>query len=352
MSLHVYIDLSDFDIVTQDDVLQEKDDAGNENDRLLSSAENPRDKTTANKQCVALAVIAFILAVAACITIGPSIYGLHHAITHGSLVSIQLVYGGSAIRLYEFSPYYVTEVSLIKELRHEDTPHTIHFSLVDNCDDIPTNRSTGIPVSGTNTSHINNITAVYLLSGSEMNFNICAVADRPANDARVEVFVLNNLASYRYFDPREDPVYENVPVCDREPCECQEIPYIVMSSGYYSVVFLQSDVSLSVQYTYTVTLQQVEIALPLSSVLQECSDSHCTFPIDSVLPHDLTSVQCIIADIEQNAGGEGYQHVRVGSTQYNAGLVTSIVFLVVGLALALLIVLLVVGCHCRQTNKH
>ena len=326
---------------------------GSETDQLLSIAKKPRDNRTANKLCVALTLVAAILAVAACIVIAPSIYGLHHAVTHGSVDSTQLVYGGSIITLYEISPYYVTEVSLVETLWYEDTRHTIHFSLVDNCDDLPINQTFGTLDSGTDTSHVNNITALYLLSGSKINFNICAVVEGPANDARLDVFVLDNLTSYRHFKPHI-PVYKNVHICDRsgEPCGCQEFSYVVTSSDYYSVVFLQSTVSLAVHYNYTITLHQVEIALPLSNVLQECSDSQCTFHVDNVSPHDLTRVQCIIADIEQNAGGEGYQHVRVSSTQYDAGLVTSIVFLVLGIVLILLIFLLVVGYYCRQKNKH
>ncbi len=283
---------------------------------------------------------------------------MHHAITHqcpGTPIN-QLVYEGSIIALYNFLPYYVNDIVMAEKLEHEENLHVIHFSLIDNCQ-LKENKTT-ISETEIDVPHMKNITALYLLPGSEISYNICALTNaQPQSGVRLEVYMLTDLEKARDFNPRQSYIYKNFPVCsqhDDKPCSCHTFTYKVKESNYYSAIFIPRQNIFTIDYNYTSTIQKVSIASYQNSSLHTCSVSgindQCSFEIANLLPHQMVKEQCIIADIEVNeVEKSSYLHISVTPTCSKTQLGVSISFLVFGVLV--LIIILCLWCYVKRSKK-
>ncbi len=310
------------------------------------------------KRSVCIFVLIFgLLAAVGIIDVVAAGYGVYHASTHkcpGTPIS-QLAYEGSTILLYKFSPYYVSNVILAEQLEHDENVHGIDFDLVEHChlsDEKNTSTETVVTVS-----NMTNITALYLMPGSEISYNICAVTDfDPKNGVRFEVYILTNLEEARYFDPKKSHTYKNFQVCshDKEPCSCNSFTYEVEEPNYYSVIFIPRQATFLIQYNYTSTIEKVTIASFQNSSLHNCSvavnrnrDEQCSFHIDDYLPHQMNNEQCIIANIKSNEFEKSnYLHISVTSSCTNAPLTWSAIFLSLGLIIFVVIFLCTIKKFC------
>lgn len=253
--------------------------------------------------------------------------------------------------LYNFSPYYIDDVVITEQLEHGENPHVIHFSLIDNCqlkNDKNVTSETVLDVP-----QMKNITGLYLLPGSEIRYNICALTDAPPQyGVRLEIYMLTNLKEARDFNPRQSSTYKNFPVCsshDNELCSCHTFTYQVEESNYYSAIFIPRQTTFKIEYNYTRTIQRVFIASSQNSSLQTCSvsgiDNQCLFEIGTFLPHQMNKEQCIIAEIETNEiEMSNYLHISVTPTCIGVQEPIGIAFLIFGIVGLIIILLICFRC--------
>ena len=296
------------------------------------------------------------MAAAVTIDVVTASYGVHHASTHkcpGTPIS-QLAYEGSTILLYNFSPYYVSNVILAEQLEHDENFHDIDFELIEYCHlSYEKNTTTETMMDA---SVMKNITALYLMPGSKISYNICAVTNEdPAIGVRLEVYVMTNLEEARYFDPKKSTTYKNFLVCslrDIDPCSCNSFTYEVKQPNYYSVIFVPRHTNFWIQYNYTSTIEKVTIASFQNSSFQDCSVNRsrdqCSFHINDYLPHQMNNEQCIIANIKINEFEKSnYLHISVNPSCTNVPVTLSAIFLSLGL-IGLLVIVVIFLCIIKK----
>ena len=264
------------------------------------------------QRCLKVCTLFFgLLAVITLIGVGGSGYGTYHAFAHQYPKQLnELVYGGSIIALDEILPYYLTEVELSEIIDHDSNPHHIDFYLVDTgCEhlNLTTNQTEH---TITNASSIENITGLYLLSGSEISYNICAVTDASSEVGYILVYILDNLGAIHDFEPHKHIPNANFPVCfENDECSCTPVPYDVPHPGYYSIRFVVDPPSLSetIRYNYSYSRQENLIKPYNQSLFPHCSvfdrsSEHCMFRFNNTLPrlpHEMNEELCIVADIHE-----------------------------------------------------
>ena len=302
--------------------------------------------------CIFLGVLVICLGL---IDIGTTIYGVYHAEKHcPSSSRTYQVYEGYPILLYEFLPYYVSNVTLSEFLEHGENAHNVNFYLVDDCSLQTTENTT--TMTATNTTSVENITTLYLMPGSEISYNICALTDAgPQYGLRLEIFVLSNLEDALNFSPENSAlhVYDEFAVCTTQPCSCHSFTFQVEKPSYYSLRFVLSkpSYSYSVWYNYTKTVRHVSIVSPPVHSLSNCSvattSDYGTLPIDTYLPHLMNKHQCIIADVETNEKEKSdYLHIRLVPICINMYLILSSVFLSLG-SIVVVVAVFCIICVCK-----
>ena len=281
-----------------------------------------------------LAVTFGLLAVITLIGVGGSGYGTYHAFAHRYTNGPILIHGESIIALEDILPYYITTVDILQNPWEDEGSHRIDFYLVDTaCQHLNwTTKYTEHTI--TNASSIENITGLYLLPGSKISYNICAVTDASSDqDVRVELYLLDNLDAAKTFDPLHQAPTKGFPVLcrenDTEPCLCKSFVFNIDHIGYYSVRFVAHDPeSAIIRYNYIASLLQKKIVSPPNKFLFHCSvsnEQHCTFHFNSTLshlPHEMNEEQCIIADIHEpvdilvDKTKPDFSHVKVNFVLY------------------------------------
>ena len=220
--------------------------------------------------------------------------------------------------------------------------------LVDDCSLETSENTTTITV--TNSSSVENITALYLMPGSEISYNICALTDADSKyGLRLEIYVLSTLEDALHFSPDNSHIYDGFDVCTTQPCHCHSVTYPVKTSSYYSLRFVLNKPSFSIQYNYIKTVKHVAIVSPPVHYLTNCSvasdSDRCTLPINTYLPHLMNKHQCIVADIETNEKEKSnHLHIHLVPVCVNTYLVLSSVFLSLGSAI--LLVAFCITCFC------
>ena len=102
--------------------------------------------------------------------------------------------------LENINQFYTKSLLSREDVEHRDISQEVEFIIADiACRNLPL--LTDILVN--NGTMMENITGLYLMSGSYISFNICATANS-TSPQRGELYVLNDLTEARYFNPQTD----------------------------------------------------------------------------------------------------------------------------------------------------
>lgn len=168
-----------------------------------------------------------------------------------------MAHEGDNMIVSEIAPAYASDVTIEEKVLHGDSPLPVSMNLVDSgCDQVPTYHT---EISNSSNTTLHNITTVYLLSGSSIEYNFSASLHCDVYQA-IEVFIVKGIEKILSFHPNKDRNYtysKRVPI--DSPKTYQSIHYNVTSHGYYALFILLPACNKSTDFSYSVYLQVINI---------------------------------------------------------------------------------------------
>jgi len=210
-----------------------------------------------------------------------------------------IVCGGSTVVLENINQFYTKSLLSREDVEHRDISQEVEFIIADMaCRNLPL--LTDILVN--NGTVMENITGLYLMSGSYISFNICATANS-TSPQRGELYVLSDLTEARYFNPQTDKAkacfrsYQIGYSQDKQhPWNCTNITCPVHNDGYYSMILLDPDYPVKYYYTLNITRKYIDLhsVHPIwNCTVKDEDDGHCLFGYQDWVPKE----SCLIARI-------------------------------------------------------
>ena len=310
-----------------------------------------------------------------------SAYGTVNAATHKYSSDSKLVFGNSIVPTVDhLLPYYLSAVNLTQNVKQY--PHVIDLYLIgSSCEKLNTTNTTDHHTE-VSQPHIENITGQYLLPGTEIEYEICAVTsiNRTEHEVIVEVYVLDSLSAV--WDLVVNPHgkingwrIKKEFACYKSDlnCQCWSVSYKVERAKYYSLLFTINDPSLaySMQYNYSKSVTEVTYSLPSPDHwLHQCQlidtdlNAQCMFLFNrsSVhFPWNMNNEVCIVAhvhsvrpDVIEQIPRSKFSEVSITYSKFSIDwLILSSAILAVLTALLLLVVIMEsFACYYRYRKTH
>ena len=158
----------------------------------------------------------------------------------------------------EVYPTLASHLTVKQKILHDDSPHLAHMYLVDSsCEDLPI---VHMEKHCYNNTSLENITAVYLLPGSLINYNFSASTLKDEEDI-IDIFVVKGIQNIRAFHPindRDYPLSQRITVGPQEIHE--NINYNIISEDYYALIILhRHDIPMNLSYNASVQILTIDI---------------------------------------------------------------------------------------------
>ena len=248
----------------------------------------------------------------------------------------------------EVYPALTNKFIVEENVLYGDWPHPIRLYLAESCcEQLPT---LSMEKLYSNTSTLKNITTVYLLPGSSIDYNFSASTLGSIQET-IEVYIVRGIQNIQNFNPDDEnfPYSRRFVVGPLQTSVC--IHYVVTSQSqeYYTLlIFLPTHVSMNLSYNATVLIVTIDLQQLHYEYSYNISEDNEKWQ-HALGMERCSHKKCLIADIEVN-GNQKINHLSVQFSLRHFMIVgfVPLLFAVAGFCVIFIIVLVV---YFRKTIK-
>ena len=265
---------------------------------------------------------------------------------------------------YENNTMIVTEVHsaltstfIVEEIvLHGDWPHPIYMYLTDSsCEQLPTFH---MEQQQSNTTMLHNLTAVYLLPGSSIDYNFNASTLEEVRGI-IEVYIVKGIEHIQHFDPDNDG---NFPCNDINfPCSKiievgpqkihENIYHNIISEDYYALfILLPGGIPMNLSYNATIQIIAIDMQQLQYEYRHSVSGDNEEW-LQAIAMERCSHRKCLIADIEPlSTPHENFIHLNVDFSRRTFMIkgIIPLLSIIVGISGIILLSYLVVVFHFRS----
>ena len=224
---------------------------------------------------------------------------------------------GDAIILESVNRFLTKRVSVIEEVYHYDSPHTIDvYFTSDDCHHLPTYYYT--EEHNATDLKFKNATPLYMLAGSWLRYNVCASTMDEQND-RIELYSIAGLKGALHFDPEEarendHNYFKSIQVGMNGHMKCTVIPRNIHSTNYYTSLFLLPSESLNISYELIIHTVAINITALKTALVGQIDDDNEEVFAD-VKFGGFKVFECLIGYIQPGFGRYKNVHIKLNFAQ-------------------------------------